>query len=151
MFCRRHCRWNYSLLTLLARHTVDNLMIKLIVYWDKLKEECKVVTAYGVLLVTLSAMISLQFCVWTLRRAGCVVWVDPHWKHWRSSPFHPVRYQISVHWCTVLTRNYAPFDCRPPLLFAEICCGGIFISNLSPLDHKLSSLPFWTCRCLSAH
>ena len=30
----------------------------------------------------------------------------------------------------------------PPLLFAKICCGGIFISNLSPLDHKLSSLPF---------
>ena len=37
---------------------------------------------------------------------------------------------------------HSTFDYKPPLLFAKICCGGIFISNLSPLDHKLSSLPF---------
>ena len=33
---------------------------------------------------------------------------------------------------TVLTRNYAPFNYKPPSLFAKICCGGIIISNLSP-------------------
>ena len=42
---------------------------------------------------------------------------------------------------TVHTQNYAPFDYKPPpLLFAEICCGGISISNLRPS----CSLPFWT-------
>ena len=35
-----------------------------------------------------------------------------------------------------------PSSISPPLLFAKICCRGIFISNLSPLDHKLSSVPF---------
>ena len=41
---------------------------------------------------------------------------------------------------TVLTQNYAPIEYKPPphpLLFAKICCGSIFISNLGPPDHFL--------------
>ena len=33
---------------------------------------------------------------------------------------------------TILTQTYAPLDYKPSLLFAKICYGGIFVSNLSP-------------------
>ena len=33
---------------------------------------------------------------------------------------------------TVLTQHYTPFNYKPSLLFAKICCGGIFISNYAP-------------------
>ena len=46
-----------------------------------------------------------------------------------------------VHGIKVLnhyhTRNYALFKYKPPLLLAKICCGDIFISNLSPPGHLL--------------
>ena len=67
----------------------------------------------------------------------CVQYVDQqgqsNWKYQEIIKQNVLLDEFFSYAFTVLIQTYAPFEYKaPPLLFAKKCCGGIFISNLSP-------------------